>query len=71
MVRDICIYTRREVADISLQVSVINDMTAIPTFMAQSLSTAKGTWGHSAAQAVKGAAYGAVNLASNNPDEKS
>ena len=46
-------------------------MTAIPTFMAQSLSTAKGTWGHSAAQVVKGAAYGAVNLASQATDEKS
>jgi len=46
-------------------------MTAIPTFMAQSLSTAKGTWGHSAAQTVKGAAYGAVNLASKDSDDKS
>jgi len=37
-------------------------MTAVPTFMADSLSKAKGTYGHAAAQAVKGVAYGAVNL---------
>jgi len=53
------------------QISVINDMTAIPTYMAQSLSTAKGTWGHAAAQSIKGAAYGAVNLASQGSDNKS
>lgn len=46
------------------QVSVVNDMTAIPTFFAESLSKAKGSYGHAAAQAVKGAAYGAINLAS-------
>lgn len=39
-------------------------MSAIPTMMAQELSKARGSWGHSAAQVVKGAAYGAVNLAS-------
>ncbi|KAK5464977.1 hypothetical protein LTS15_001540 [Exophiala xenobiotica] len=44
-------------------ISVVNDMTAIPTFMAESLSKAKGSYGHAAAQAVKGAAYGAINLA--------
>lgn len=53
------------------QISVINDMTAIPVFMAQSLSTAKGTWGHAAAQNIKGAAYGAVNLASRASDNTS
>ena len=51
-------------------ISAISDMVAIPTYMAQSLSTAKGTWGHSAAQAVKGAAYGAVNLASRAAEDK-
>ncbi|KAK5094755.1 hypothetical protein LTR24_003455 [Lithohypha guttulata] len=62
----------RKYADEGFQmISVINDMTAIPTFMAQSLSTAKGTWGHSAAQTVKGAAYGAVNMASQSSDDKS
>ncbi|KAK5937734.1 hypothetical protein PMZ80_009863 [Knufia obscura] len=62
----------RKYADEGFQmISVINDMTAIPTFMAQSLSTAKGTWGHSAAQAVKGAAYGAANLTSKTSDDKS
>jgi hypothetical protein len=44
------------------QISVVNDMTAIPTFMAESLSKAKGSYGHAAAQAVKGAAYGAASL---------
>jgi 4-hydroxy-2-oxoheptanedioate aldolase len=44
------------------EISVVNDMTAIPTFMADSLSKAKGTWGHATAQAVKGAAYGAASL---------
>ncbi len=39
-------------------------MTALPTFMAESLSKAKGSYGHAAAQAVKGAAYGAADLVS-------
>lgn len=51
-----------------IQISVVNDMTAIPTFMADSLSKAKGSWGHATAQAVKGAAYGAANLVTS--DEK-
>ncbi|KIX08152.1 uncharacterized protein Z518_02808 [Rhinocladiella mackenziei CBS 650.93] len=50
-------------ADMGFQmISVVNDMTAIPTFMADSLSKAKGTWGQAAAQAIKGAAYGAANM---------
>lgn len=54
----------RRYADMGFQmISVVNDMTAVPTFMAESLSKAKGSYGHAAAQAVKGAAYGAVNLA--------
>lgn len=40
-------------------------MGAIPTAFTESLSKAKGTWGHAAAQAVKGAAYGAANLVTN------
>jgi len=61
----------RKYADEGFQmISVINDMTAIPMFLQQSLSTAKGSWGHSATQAVKGAAYGAVNMATKAPDEK-
>lgn len=32
--------------------------------MTEALSKAKGTWGHAAGQAVKGAAYGAANLVS-------
>ncbi|KAK5074292.1 hypothetical protein LTR51_004879 [Lithohypha guttulata] len=61
----------RKYADEGFQmISVINDMTAIPVYMTQSLNTAKGTWGHSAAQAVKGAAYGAVNLASRTSEDK-
>ena len=59
----------RRYADEGFQmISVVNDMTAIPVFMAESLSKAKGSWGHSAAKAVKGAAYGAASLVSN--DEK-
>lgn len=49
----------------------MTDMVAIPTYMAESLSKAKGSWGHTAAQAVKGAAYGAANLASRAADDKS
>ncbi|KAI1616932.1 2,4-dihydroxyhept-2-ene-1,7-dioic acid aldolase [Exophiala viscosa] len=61
----------RKYADQGFQmISVVNDMTAIPTFFAESLSKAKGTYGHAAAQAVKGAAYGAVKLATQNRDEK-
>ncbi|EXJ77803.1 2,4-dihydroxyhept-2-ene-1,7-dioic acid aldolase [Capronia epimyces CBS 606.96] len=53
----------RKYADQGFQmISVINDMTAIPTYMAESLSKAKGSYGHATAQAIKGAAYGAVNL---------
>lgn len=55
----------RRYADQGFQmISVVNDMTAIPTFMADSLSKAKGSWGHSAAQAVKGAAYGTASFVS-------
>ena len=39
-------------------------MTALPVYMAESLSKAKGSYGHAAAQVVKGAAYGAANLVS-------
>jgi len=53
----------RRYADEGFQmISVVNDMTAIPVFMSESLSKAKGSYGHAAAQAVKGAAYGAANL---------
>ena len=52
------------------QISVINDMTALPMYLAESLSKAKGSWGHSAAQAVKGAAYASANLVSQPKDEK-
>lgn len=46
----------------------MTDMVAVPTHFTESLSKAKGTWGHTAAQAVKGAAYSAASLVSN--DEK-
>ncbi|OQU98391.1 hypothetical protein CLAIMM_04185 isoform 2 [Cladophialophora immunda] len=53
----------RQYADMGFQmISVVNDMTAVPVFMAESLSKAKGSYGHAAAQAVKGAAYGAASL---------
>ena len=51
-------------------VSVMTDMVAIPTFMAESLSKAKGTWVQGAVKAVKGAAYGAASLASQATDSK-
>lgn len=51
-------------------ISVVNDMTALPTFMAESLSKAKGSWGHATAQAVKGAAYGAASLVSGDDSQK-
>lgn len=44
-------------------------MTAIPVYFAESLSKAKGSYGHAAAQAVKGAAYGAANLVSGQQKE--
>lgn len=44
-------------------------MTAVPVYMAESLSKAKGTFGHAAAQAVKGAAYGAANIISGQTKE--
>ncbi|ETN46319.1 uncharacterized protein HMPREF1541_00503 [Cyphellophora europaea CBS 101466] len=47
----------RRYADQGFQmISVVNDMGAIPTAFTEGLSKAKGTWGHTAAQAVKGAA---------------
>jgi hypothetical protein len=42
----------------------MTDMVAVPTYFTESLSKAQGTWGHTAAQAVKGAAYGAAQLVS-------
>jgi 4-hydroxy-2-oxoheptanedioate aldolase len=60
----------RKYADDGFQmISVTNDMTALPTFMAESLSKAKGSWVHSAGQAVKGAAYASAGLMSQ--DKKS
>jgi hypothetical protein len=48
----------------------MNDMGAIPMFMTESLSKAKGSWGHAAGQAVKGAAYSAASLVSSQNEEK-
>jgi hypothetical protein len=44
-------------------------MTAIPVFMAESLTKAKGGIGHAVGQAVKGAAYGAASLVSQEKKE--
>jgi 4-hydroxy-2-oxoheptanedioate aldolase len=57
-------FARRYADDGFQMISVTNDMTAIPVFMSESLSKAKGSWGHAAAQAVKGAAYASANLVS-------
>jgi len=46
-----------------LQISVVNDMSAIPIFMTESLSKAKGLYGHGAMQ-VNGVAYGTANVVS-------
>lgn len=55
----------RKYADEGFQmISALTDMVAVPTAFSQALSAAKGSWGHSAAQAVKGAAYSAVSMAS-------
>lgn len=63
----------RRYADQGFQmISVVNDMSAIPIFMSQSLSKARGSYGHAAMQAVKGVAYGAGNMMSQkSEDEKS
>ena len=39
-----------------LQVSVVADMVALPTFMSQSLTLAKG--GEAGSEVIRGAAYG-------------
>jgi len=52
-----------------LQISVVNDMSAIPIFMTESLSKAKGSYGNGAMQ-VKGVAYGTANLVSKSSEEK-
>ena len=39
-------------------------MTALPMAMAEGLAKAKGSWGHAAGQAMKGAATGAASLVS-------
>lgn len=55
---------------LTTQISCITDMVAVPTSMAENLSKAKGSYGHAAAQAVKGAAYSAVNVISNQGEKK-
>jgi len=60
----------RQYADMGFQmISVVNDMTAIPVFMSESLSKAKGSYGHAAFKAVKGAAYSAGSLMSQEKKE--
>ena len=58
-------------ADVRQKISVIADMVALPTALGQALNKAKGSYGHAAMNAVKGAAYGTANLVSNSPKEES
>jgi 4-hydroxy-2-oxoheptanedioate aldolase len=63
-------FARRYADDGFQMISVVNDMTALPTFMSESLSKAKGSWGHAAGQTVvKGAAY-AANLVTSDSQKK-
>lgn len=48
----------------------MNDMVAIPTYMSESLEKAKGSWGHTAVQAVKGAANASADLVSRAAEKK-
>jgi len=52
-------------------ISVVADMAALPTFMSISLQKAKGSYGHAAMQAAKGAAYGTASLVTGQSEEKS
>lgn len=47
-----------------VQISVMADMVALPTFMSQSLAKAQGSYGHAALNMAKGAVYGAANMVS-------
>lgn len=51
----------KRILNTKLQISVVNDMSAIPISMAKSLSKAKGCYGD-AAQGPKQAAYSAASL---------
>lgn len=55
----------RRYADEGFQmISVTGDVVALPTFMTESLTKAKGSWTHSATQAFKGAASASASLMS-------
>ena len=54
-----------------IQVSVVADMVALPTYMAESLVKAKGSYGHSALNMAKAVVYGtAGSLSSKENDNK-
>ncbi len=53
------------------QISVVADMVALPTFMAEALVRAKGSYGHAALNMAKGVVYGtASSLSSKEKEEK-
>jgi len=51
-------------------ISVVADVVAVPTFMSQSLKTAKGGYGHAALQAGKGAAKWTAGVVSGQQSEE-
>lgn len=53
------------------EISVVADMVALPTFMADSLVKAKGSYGHAALSVAKGVVYGtASSLSSKEKDDR-
>ena len=58
------------VADDGLQISVVADVVAVPTFMSDSLKAAKGGYGHAAFQAVKGGASWTANMVAGQKEDK-
>lgn len=55
----------------SSQISVVADMVALPTFMAESLVKARGSYGHAALNMAKGVVWGTTSsLSSKEKDGK-
>lgn len=56
-------------ADVT-QISVVADMVALPTYMAESLVKAKGSYGHSALNMAKAVVQGTAGSLSSKEDDK-
>jgi hypothetical protein len=52
------------------QICVVADMVALPTFMAESLVKAKGSYGHAALNIAKGVVYGTASSLSSKQKEE-